>query len=109
MNLLSLILLFSFISCSTIHVKSNDQTTITFDKIKSHKEKIQIKVEKEYFLWGLFPQHDIYVDQELKAKGFEKVSSLEISKVRETKDLIWTLVTFGVYMPQTYHINAMRN
>lgn len=109
MNLLSLILLFSFISCSTIHVKSNDQTTVVFSSVKSHKEKVKVLIEKEYFLWGLFPEHEIIIDKEFKKNGFDNVSSLKISKVRSTKDIIWSLVTFGVYMPETYELNAKKN
>lgn len=114
MNRLSLIiLLYSCSSCSNIHFKTdnskNRNTEISFEENKNHKEVVNIKVEKEFFLWGYFPAHELNIDKELANKGVESISGFEITLRPSPSDFLLTFLTFGVYYPQTYYLAGKSN
>jgi hypothetical protein len=76
------------------------------DKNDEHTQDIEVKVDKEFFLWGLFPKHEVFIDKELVDSGAETASSVMITNSQSMKNTLWTLFTFGVYYPQTFTINA---
>ncbi len=103
--LLNLILL-SLLSCSTIHFKSENIIDVSLDERDIHTKDIEVKVEKDFFLLGMFPKHEIFVDKEFANVGVQSVSSLEITQSNHLKNTLWTIFTFGFYYPKTYIIKA---
>jgi hypothetical protein len=103
-----IILLFSGISCSSIHFKTdnstNRNTIISFEENTNHNEIVNIKVEKEFFLWGYFPAHEIEIDKELAKLGHKSISSFVITQKPTAKDVLLTFLTFGFYYPQTFYL-----
>jgi hypothetical protein len=79
---------------------------ISLDKNTTHEEDIEIKVEKDFFLLGYFPKHEIFIDDQLIDTGATEASSITIENQYEFKNSLWALFTFGVYYPQTYLIKA---
>lgn len=104
-SFLSLTFFLSF-SCSSIEFKSNDKINLSLDKKNTHEEDIEIKVDKDFFLLGFFPKHEIFIDDYLVDKGATEASSITIENHYEFKNSLWALFTFGVYYPQTYKIKA---
>lgn len=109
MNRLSLIILISScIGCSNIHFKTDNSefrnTKISFEENSNHNKEVNIKVEKEFFLWGFYPSHELNIDKEMANQGHQSISSFEIEQRPSTKDVLFTLLTFGVYFPQTYYL-----
>lgn len=76
------------------------------DKNDEHTQDIKVSVDKEFFLWGLFPEHEVFIDKELVNDGVETASSVSISSSKNLKNILWSFFTFGVYYPQTFIINA---
>lgn len=97
----------SLCSCSTTNIKSNDNLPITFTADEEHTKEVKAVVTKEFFLWGMVPaSHDIYIDSVLANKGYDKVSSLKVTQKNRTSDVVWSILSFGVYWPQTYEIQG---
>jgi hypothetical protein len=95
------------VSCSAIHIKSNNQFPVSFEKQESHTKEVTLDVTREFFLWGLVPtKHEIIVDDEFVKNGHENVADLMVTGKNTHKDVIWSLVTFGLYMPQTYQLTG---
>lgn len=99
-------LLLSLLGCSSTLIKSNDKIDLSLNKNLSHKKNINIEIKKEFFLWGLLPQHELLLDEELGNRGYEFVSSVQVEEKSTMKDALWTLFTFGVYYPKTYVLSG---
>ena len=97
------------ISCSQIKIKSSTQSKVSFKKEINAKENILIIKDKDYFLWGLIPTHELDIGKVLVNKGYTNISSLEISSERNLKNTVLTFLTFGVYCPETYIIKGNTN
>lgn len=111
MNKLGLIiLLISTFSCSSIQFKTdnlkNQNVDITFDKNIKHKDEVRVKIEKKFFLWGSIPNHEVDVSKVLADKGYDSISSFVIKEEPTAQDMILTLITFGMYYPQTYYLSG---
>lgn len=73
----------------------------------NYTKEIELEVNKEYFLYGLIPTtHSLDVDEILKDAGIDSVSDLKVIRARRTKNIVWSLVTLGFYMPETYILKA---
>lgn len=105
-----IVLLLSLASCSAVQIKSSlsNNSSISFEKQnKNHDKSIDVKVTKDFFLWGLVPrQHEIILEKELGNKGYSEVSEFNIIQKNSSIDFLWMVLTFGVYYPQTYHLKG---
>ena len=106
-KVLFLTLTFLFISCANTQIKSTNKIPITFTKKDGFEKDINVVVTKEFFLWGMLPsEHELDVDDEIAKKGFNKASELVVHHKNRTSDVVWSLLTFGVYYPQTFQIKG---
>jgi hypothetical protein len=48
----------------------------------------------------------IDVSKEAENLGFEDISSLKIRKVSDSSDAFWSILSLGLYIPQTYEISG---
>lgn len=103
---LALILLF-LSSCSSIDIVSSSKIDVSMNEREEYTNEVELEVDKEFFLYGLVPStHTLYIDEILKDAGVDSVSNLQVKKVRKTKNGLWALFTFGLYVPETYVIKA---
>ena len=96
----------SLLSCSSIQFKSENNIEVSLDKNTTHEKDIEIIINKDFFMLGYFPKHEILIDEVLADKGATEASSVEIENYYDFKNSLWALFTFGVYYPQTYLIKA---
>lgn len=72
-----------------------------------HTKDVSTSVTKEFFLWGLIPKsHDLYVDEAMANRGYDSIANLVVTQKNTTSDVVWSILSFGVYMPQTYQIKG---
>lgn len=105
-NFLIVCLVICFTGCATAEFKSHNKINISLSENNTHVEEIEFKVDKDFFLLGYFPKHEIFIDDKLTDAGAIDASSLVIENHYEFKNSLWALFTFGVYYPQTYKIKA---
>lgn len=101
--------IFAFIlcSCSTTNIKSKNNIPLTFASEEESTKDIKTSVTKEFFLWGMIPRsHDLYIDDALAKRGYDKVTNLVVTQKNRTSDIVWTILSFGVYLPQTFEISG---
>ena len=94
-----------FISaCSSVTISSNTSSnSIVFGPKAKHTRDISIKVQKEYYLWGLVPDtRELRLDREFAERGTNSVAEVQIKEEPTGTDLAWTLFTLGFYAPRTY-------
>lgn len=97
----------TFISCSTTNIKSKNNFPIKFESIDGDTKQVSTSITKEFFLWGMIPRsHDIYIDEVMANRGYESIGDLVVTQKNTTSDIVWSLVSFGVYLPQTYEIKG---
>lgn len=100
-----LIVLFS--SCSTIHFRSNQTAPVTFQGNPNHQKAVEIKVERDFYFWGIEPEHQtVYLDEEIKKAGYAGLSKLIIYEHKAPSDIVIRFLTLGIYMPTTYTITG---
>jgi len=76
---------------------------ITFSEKDTHTKEVKVTVSKQFFLLGLIPnQHEVEVDIVFQEKGYESVTDVRITKERSYSNVLWSVLTFGFYYPQTY-------
>lgn len=94
-------------SCSTTNIKSRNNLPIKFSHVEANTKEVNVSVTKEFFLWGMIPNaHDLYIDEALANRGYDSLGDLVVTHKNSTSDIVWMLLTFGVYLPQTYHIKG---
>lgn len=100
-------LTFLSLSCANTQIKSSDNVPLSFKKQENFDNEIDIQITKEFFLWGLIPRvHEIDIDKEILNKGVNSATELVVEHKNRTSDVVWSLLTFGVYYPQTFHLKA---
>ena len=89
-------------SCSTFKVSFKDRA------IYNEKKKVVedgFSIHKELFLWGLVPKnHELDVSEFLKEKGIKEVKGFSVYRENKLEDVIWSILSLGVYTPQTYRL-----
>ena len=102
--------LFIFLSCSSVHFTSSNNTPIKFDFTDDTKTEVSIVVSKPFYLWGLAPDKQVvFVDQVFQDKGYGEVTDLRISEVEQNKKAMWMFFTFGMYYPQAFKLTGKVN
>lgn len=103
----SLLCLFLVIGCSSVSFVSYDTVPVIFEKKEKHTRDISIKVTKEFYLWGLFPDtREIRIDKEFGDAGFDSVAEVKIEERSDGENIFWSLFTLGFYTPKTYVLSG---
>jgi hypothetical protein len=108
-NRLFLVLLISIvlIGCSRLRLNSSNTKSVTFREIEGHTKPVKIKVKKDFYLWGLLPkQHDLDISKVMEEKGLGIISSLEITETEVYDNALYSIISFGMYIPKTYLIQG---
>lgn len=101
---LILFLSMTLISCSTLKV-SFEKSSINNEKKIAKEEGFSIR--KEFFLWGLIPKnHELNVSEVLVDNGFDGVQKFSVYRESKLEDVIWSILSLGVYTPITYRLNV---
>lgn len=102
-----LIILLLCTSCSKLKIKTSKNFPITTSQIEKDTKSIEVKVTKNFYLWGLIPnEHELLLDKELLKIGVKRLSALEITELSEGKDTWMKILSFGLFLPQTYLITG---
>ena len=106
MRIFLLILLFC-VSCSTIHFRSNNTAPVSFAGNAQHQKQVEIIIERDFYFWGIEPEHHtVYLDEEVRKAGYSELSKLIIYEHKAPADIVIRFLTLGIYMPTTYTITG---
>lgn len=95
------------LSCSSIHFKSENKIRVSFEQLENHKRDIKVEVSKPFYMWGLVPkEHKLVLDDVLIKQGYESVANLEIKEINVYSKIWWSILTFGMYYPETFEISG---
>lgn len=101
-------LLFSFIlltSCSSVHFKSNNQASVSFDYRLDRDQEITLEIQKKFYLWGMYPKkHEIVLDELFQTNGYDSVSDLRVEEIETMSKALWMIGTLGMYYPQSFRL-----
>jgi hypothetical protein len=99
-----------FISCSSIHFSSHNQIPTSFDYKEDKDLHFSVEVSKPFYMWGMYPnKQTVYVDDLFISEGYKSISHLQIAEVNTNEKVMWMLLTFGMYYPQTYMLSGTLN
>lgn len=107
-NIIYNLFFLSLLSCSSYKLSSSNlNSKISFNENTTHKKNVRFKVQRNYFLWGKIPaETQINVSKEVEDQGFDEFSSFEMRKVADSSDTFWSILSLGLYIPQTYEISG---
>jgi len=107
MNKLLLSFLVIVSSCTTIHFRSNNSVPVSFDGNPKHQREVSIVGQKNFYFWGTDPEHhEVFIDEEVRAAGYDGISKLIIYEHKNPQDMLISFLTFGLYMPRGYTITG---
>ena len=105
MKYLSLASLVLFMSCTTIHFRSNNKVPVTFEGNPNHQREVVITGTRDFYFWGIEPDHhEVYIDKELQEAGINSLSKAIIYEQKDPQDMLISFLTFGLYLPRSYTI-----
>lgn len=102
-------LLFSIFlaSCTTIHFRSNNTVPVTFTGNADHRKEVSIEGKKDFYFWGLQPEHqEVFIDEEVRRAGFEALSKTIVYEQKSAHEILISFITFGFYLPRSYTITG---
>lgn len=94
-------------SCAKIKIKTSKNYSLTTSKIENDTRDVKLQVTKHFYMWGLMPsQHELLLDRELLKIGVKRISSFEITETPSQNNVWMKLLSFGLFLPQTYIITG---
>ena len=101
-NYLVLLLL---IGCSSVSVINTSNHPVTFTARPGHPEVVEKTFEKQFYLWGLYPENQIIdIGELLDQRGYKSGSSLVLTKQMTIGSLLWPVVSLGFIIPKTFKV-----
>ncbi len=106
-SLTGLILCLSMVSCTTMHFRSNNTIPVSFDGNPAQKNLVFIEGDRNFYFWGVEPEHEsVYVDEEVRKAGYNSISKVIIYEHKHPWDIAIKFLTFGIYMPTGFTITG---
>ncbi|MFL5784169.1 MAG: Bor/Iss family lipoprotein [Bacteriovoracaceae bacterium] len=96
-----------FAGCTTIHYRSNNSVPVTFTGNPQHRKEVSIEGKKDFWFWGLEPDHqEVFLDEEVRKAGYDGISKTIIYEQKSAKEMLISFITFGLYLPRSYTITG---
>jgi hypothetical protein len=90
-----------------MHYRSSGVISTSFSPKAGHDHLKEIVGKKEFYLWGLVPKdHTVEVDIQLSKAGLISAANITIEEYQTTEDLIYSWLSFGLYIPRTYKVKG---
>jgi len=106
-KILTITFLLLMTACSNVRFQSMGYATVTTEVDLKDTEKVEVKGEVIFYLWGNYPkEHIVNIDDEFKKRGFSYISDPRIEEYQTFLNYFLTAVTFGMYNPRNYRITA---
>lgn len=108
MNSISILLLAGMIvGCTTIHFRSNSSVPVTFAGNPDHQKEVMIEGQRDFYFWGLQPEHEeVFIDEEVRKAGYDGLSKAIIYEHKNTQQTLISFLTLGIYLPKGYTITG---
>jgi len=105
--LLIILTLILFNSCSTISYRSAGEIPVHFTGGQGHTHQILIEGSTDFFVWGLVPgKRYVDLDKLIASQGYVAASRIRIHEYSSFLDVTLGLLSLGLYMPKSYHIQG---
>ncbi len=94
-------------SCTTIHFRSRNSVPVTFDGNPAHRKEVSITGQKNFYFWGISPEHEeVFLDEEVRKAGYDGLSKLIIYEQKNPQQNLISFLTLGFYLPRGYTITG---
>lgn len=101
----SLFLLAALSSCTTIHFRSKNTVPVSFEGNPQHQKEVSIVGHRDFYFWGVEPdEHEVFIDEEVRAAGYDGISKLIIYEHKNPQDILISFLTLGLYLPRGFTI-----
>ncbi|MBC7714741.1 MAG: hypothetical protein H7177_15450 [Rhizobacter sp.] len=106
----SIFLVLALSSCSTMEFNSSgSEAFYVAAQAKSEKQVVAIKT-KDFYFWGMSPEKpDFNLQDETNGLGVYNPSYVNIEQSYSFSDILYTVITLGLYCPVTYKITLLSN
>ena len=106
-KLFSILCLFVFASCTTIHFRSTQTIPVTFEGNGNHQKEVVIEGKRFFYFWGIDPDYqEVFIDEEVRKAGYDGISKVIIYEPKNPADQLISFLTFGLYMPRGWVITG---
>ena len=106
-KLVILFLCTTFMSCTTMHFRSQGDVRLVVGLKDEHHIIRDIEGVKQYFLWGTIPRvHSVRVDKEVEDLGFTSGANVSVEEYQSFGNFVLSILSLGMYIPKNYRITV---
>lgn len=103
-------LLFYVSACSTVEVTTSGNEVFYVSAYPKSDEVIELELKKDFYFWGLYPKvAELNLQDETKNLGLYNPSFVSVEQFYTKVDILYGIVTLGLYMPSSYKITLLTN
>lgn len=97
----------TFMSCTTIHYRSQGSIPVSFEGNPKHLREVSIEGRKNFYFWGIEPDStEVFLDHEVKRAGLDGISKVIVYEHKNPQDTLISFLTLGLYIPRGYTITG---
>lgn len=107
---ISIFTVLTLMSCSTMEFNTSGNETF-FVSARARSEKlITFEKTKDFYFWGMSPvRSDFNLEEEANGMGVFFPSYVTVEQRYKFSDILYTLITLGLYCPVTYTVTLLSN
>ncbi len=100
--------IFFISSCSHLNFSASNKTPIKIKADEHSKQLVEINSTNDFYFWGLSPATStIDLEEQSRLLGLEYSSAVTIEQSISFSNMLYTLVTLGLYCPVDIKISMM--
>lgn len=106
----SIILMLLFCACSTMEFNTSGQEPFTVAARSMSERLVTVETTKDFYFWGMSPLNpEFNLQDETDGAGVYNPSYVAIEQRYKFSDILYTLITLGLYCPVTYKVTLLSN
>ena len=97
-------------ACSTMEFSTNGTEVFTVAAQAKSEKQVTVETTKDFYFWGMSPERAQFdLQDETKWLGVYNPSYVTIEQSYSFSNILFTVVTLGLYCPVTYKLTLLTN
>ncbi|MBC7429298.1 MAG: hypothetical protein H7336_11840 [Bacteriovorax sp.] len=106
----SIFLVLTLSSCSTMEFNTNGREPFTVAAQSKSEKQVTVEATKDFYFWGMSPtKPEFNLQDETRRLGVYNPSYVTIEQSYSFSDVLYTIITLGLYCPVTYKLTLLTN
>jgi hypothetical protein len=104
----SIFTLLAFTACSTMEFNTTGKEIFRVGTHSGSDSLISVEKTRDFYFWGMTPEKpEFNLQDETQGSGLYNPSYVSIEQTFAFSDVLYTLITLGLYCPVTYKVTFL--